>query len=150
MAKVLVSESEKKPLPLIHAIEGKALSDAHATKDAYPSGINPSPKTLNFGLGSDGKKLVFEDLPSVSAKRVLLNIDPLADQNTVTAGYEESLAEQMAQSEQMARILSLSNASAGGIAFENRRRIVAAFSTPDKPNNTGQTEVQGSSKQDIS
>jgi len=97
---------------------------------------------LNFGLGSDGKQLVFDDLPSVSAKRVLLNIDPLADQSTVTAGYEESLAQQMAQSEQMARILSLSNASAGGIAFENRKRIIAAFSTPEKPNDTGRTEVQ--------
>jgi small subunit ribosomal protein S15 len=30
-----------------------------------------------------------------------------------------------------------------GIAFENRRRVIAPFSEPGKPNHTGTTEVEG-------
>jgi hypothetical protein len=30
-----------------------------------------------------------------------------------------------------------------GIAFENRRRVIEAFSEPGQPNDTGRTKVQG-------
>ncbi|KAF8336340.1 uncharacterized protein EI90DRAFT_3045378 [Cantharellus anzutake] len=43
--------------------------------------------------------------------------------------------------EMLARITGLSNANARGIAFENRKRIVDAFSE-GKPNDTGRSEVQ--------
>jgi small subunit ribosomal protein S15 len=53
------------------------------------------------------------------------------------------MAEQLAASQQLERIASLSNANARGIAFENRRRIVEAFSEPGKPGDSGRSEVQG-------
>jgi small subunit ribosomal protein S15 len=43
----------------------------------------------------------------------------------------------------MAVVVDLCNANAAGIAFENRRRVITAFSEPGKPNHTGRTEVQG-------
>jgi len=41
-----------------------------------------------------------------------------------------------------AKLVDLRNANAKGIAFENRRRCVDAFSAPGKPNDTGRPEVQ--------
>ncbi|KAK7020486.1 hypothetical protein R3P38DRAFT_2969746 [Favolaschia claudopus] len=41
-----------------------------------------------------------------------------------------------------ARVIDLRNADAGGISYENRRRIVLAFSTPENPFSPGRTEVQ--------
>ena len=43
----------------------------------------------------------------------------------------------------LAKALDLRNANAAGIAFENRRRIIKAFSMPENPYDTGRTEVQG-------
>jgi small subunit ribosomal protein S15 len=43
----------------------------------------------------------------------------------------------------LARIIDLRNANAAGIAYENRRRIIAAFSEGDTPDDTGRPEVQG-------
>jgi len=42
----------------------------------------------------------------------------------------------------LARVISLKNANAKGIAFENRRRIIAAFSEPSNPHDPGRPEVQ--------
>ena len=44
-----------------------------------------------------------------------------------------------------ASLVNLRNANAAGIAFENRKRIVAAFSRPGKPEDSGSPEVQGRS-----
>ncbi|KAJ7775025.1 mitochondrial ribosomal protein S15 [Mycena metata] len=41
-----------------------------------------------------------------------------------------------------ARLIDLRNSDAGGIAYENRRRIIVAFSTPENPFDPGRTEVQ--------
>jgi hypothetical protein len=35
------------------------------------------------------------------------------------------------------------NVNAAGIAFENHWTVIAVFSEPGKPNNTGRMEVQG-------
>jgi hypothetical protein len=43
----------------------------------------------------------------------------------------------------MAALVDLRNADAAWIAFENRRRVIEAFSEPVKPDDTGRTEVQG-------
>ena len=43
----------------------------------------------------------------------------------------------------LAKVLDLRNANAAGIAYENRLRIIEAFSTPQNPFDPGRTEVQG-------
>jgi len=42
----------------------------------------------------------------------------------------------------LARLISLRNANAKGIAFENRKRIIATFSEPSNPHDPGRPEVQ--------
>jgi len=41
-----------------------------------------------------------------------------------------------------AKVVDLRNADADGIAYENKRRIIVAFSTPENPFDPGRTEVQ--------
>ena len=43
----------------------------------------------------------------------------------------------------LARLVDLRNANAKGIAYENRRRCIEAFSPTGDPNDTGRPEVQG-------
>lgn len=43
----------------------------------------------------------------------------------------------------LAQALDLRNANAAGVAYENRLRIIEAFSTPKNPFDPGRTEVQG-------
>jgi small subunit ribosomal protein S15 len=57
--------------------------------------------------------------------------------------HESELEAGVVQANVMARMVDLRNANAAGVAFENRRRVVEAFSEPGKPNDTGRTEVQG-------
>ncbi|KAJ7741580.1 hypothetical protein DFH07DRAFT_926057 [Mycena maculata] len=46
------------------------------------------------------------------------------------------------KSNNFARVIDLRNSDAGGIGYENRRRIIAGFSTPENPFDPGRTEVQ--------
>jgi small subunit ribosomal protein S15 len=142
LAKILVSDAERKPLPPIKAWDQQRLNHEFSTKQAYPHGPTPPPSSLNYGVDSVSAELLFEHLPRVATQRPLLQLDPLAAPEIHSQAYEEALTEQLAASDQMHRMLHLSNASAGGIAFENRRRIIDAFS-PEKPTDTGQSEVQG-------
>lgn len=143
LAKMLVSEAERKPLPLIKAWDQQQLQYEFSTKQTYPHGPKPPPGSLNYGVDTESTELLFEHLPRVATQRPLLQLDPLAPPEVHSEAYEEALTDQLAASDQMHRILHLSNASAGGIAFENRRRIIGAFSSSKKPNDTGRPEVQG-------
>ncbi|KAI9432061.1 hypothetical protein H4582DRAFT_1998882 [Lactarius indigo] len=60
----------------------------------------------------------------------------------MAAHHERELAHGVVQANQVARLVDLRNANAAGVAFENRRRVIAAFSEPGKPDDTGRTEVQ--------
>ncbi|KAI0299884.1 hypothetical protein BC826DRAFT_993928 [Russula brevipes] len=60
----------------------------------------------------------------------------------MTAQHGAELARGAAQADALGRVVDLRNASAAGIAFEDRRRIIAAFSGPGRVNDTGRTEVQ--------
>ena len=55
----------------------------------------------------------------------------------------EDEKEEEKKARQFARIVDLRNANARGIAFENRRRIIAAFSPTGKATDSGYPEVQG-------
>jgi small subunit ribosomal protein S15 len=54
-----------------------------------------------------------------------------------------ALAAGVRQANAMVALVGLPNANAAGIPFENRSRVIAAFSELGKPNDTGRTEVQG-------
>ena len=65
------------------------------------------------------------------------------DAEGTAAFHEMELVAGVAQANVLAKVVDLRNANAAGVAFENRRRVVEAFSEPGKPNDTGRTEVQG-------
>jgi hypothetical protein len=59
----------------------------------------------------------------------------------MVAHHGGALAVGVRQVNAMAAVVDLRNANAAGIAFENRRRVIAAFSEPGKSNDTAR-EVQ--------
>jgi small subunit ribosomal protein S15 len=67
------------------------------------------------------------------------------DMEGMSAYHETQLATGVTQANELAKMVDLRNANAAGIAFENRRRVIEAFSEPGKPNDSGRTEVQGAS-----
>lgn len=101
------------------------------------------PANYQYGIGPREQRLLMEDLPTVRMQQQTSQV------HTLQPDFEEEATRafhvEMKSKSQMARLLDLKNADAGGIAFENRRRIVAAFGESGKKNDTGRTEVQGTS-----
>ena len=101
------------------------------------------PANYQYGIGPREQRLLMEDLPTVRMQQQTSQVD------TLRPDFEEQATRafqvEMKSKSQMARLLDLKNADASGIAFENRRRIVEAFGEPGKKNDTGRTEVQGTS-----
>ncbi|KAJ7087885.1 hypothetical protein C8R44DRAFT_893120 [Mycena epipterygia] len=81
------------------------------------------PQYKAFGVAEAEEQKLFRDLPGLSST---LNGD---EKETAKAAH-------------FARVIDLRNSDAGGIAYENRRRIVLAFSTPENPFDPGRSEVQ--------
>lgn len=97
------------------------------------------PSHLSFGIeGGEEKKLLFEVLPALTVERGISTFDEDTVERTKAAMKEE-----LQKANMFARLVDLRNANAKGLAYENRRRIIAAFSTPEQPNDTGRPEVQG-------
>jgi len=109
--------------------------EARSVDDARP------PELLNFGIGEHEQEMLFKVLPNLTIEGV---IDEAVKHNPALLAREERLADaQEAQKTvQFARLVDLRNANAGGILFENKRRIVAAFSESDTVVDTGRPEVQ--------
>jgi small subunit ribosomal protein S15 len=122
------------------------------------------PPSLAFGLRAREQRMLFEHLPLLSAdmrtRREMTMVGnwqrwagPDAgvgvgdgqkkDAEGMAVFHEMQLAAGVAQANALARVVDLRNANAAGVAFENRRRVVEAFSAPGNPNDTGRTEVQG-------
>lgn len=97
------------------------------------------PKEFAFGVDTKEQKLLFDELPSVSAQ-MNANSLPSDSKSEEVVRLEEN---ERLKANLLAKALDLRNANAAGIAFENRRRIIKAFSTPENPYDTGRTEVQG-------
>ncbi|TFK41670.1 hypothetical protein BDQ12DRAFT_625691 [Crucibulum laeve] len=95
------------------------------------------PKQLSFGVGEAEKQMLFQDLPILTARPHTYSASPDAERNYQTAKEKEEKKATL-----FAKVLDLRNANAGGIAYENRRRIILAFSTPENPYDTGRSEVQ--------
>ena len=99
--------------------------------------------------------MLFDDLPHVTAELEKVNrkietvaMDRRMQSDRLWAGRKEETDDEIVDKEVrkanlFAKALDLRNANAAGIAFENRRRIIMAFSTPENPFDTGRTEVQG-------
>ena len=111
----------------------------------YPLGSVTMSKHLNYGVGEREKEVLFDTLPQLSA---LHSVASASDHPNVSATklqqqHDEAIPIERFKTRMLARVISLKNANAKGIAFENRRRIVAAFSEPSNPHDPGRPEVQG-------
>lgn len=134
LARVLVKPSQLEPLP--------ALENTQAIDPAQR--VVQLPEHFNFGIGPAERDLVFHQLPFVGVQRPFLQLKTSQDISNAseTAAQRQVTSDEQTASDLMARITSLSNASAKGIAYENRRRIIVEFSEPGQPNDTGRSEVQ--------
>ena len=115
------------------------------------------PPSLAFGIRDREQRMLFEHLPLLSAdmstrrEMAMPNWQRLGGGANVkstkvdemAAYHGAELAAGVAQANALAKVVDMRNANAAGIAFENRRRVIEAFSEPGKPNDTGRTEVQG-------
>jgi len=125
LAKILVTEEE-------------LATNAEPQPFTLSTGVLWMPRLLNYGVGEAEKELLFQLLPPLTAEMGGIR-RPTAW--TMTMHHEAEKTEMM-KANMLARVIDLRNANARGIAYENRRRIVAAFSDPGKPSDTGRPEVQ--------
>jgi small subunit ribosomal protein S15 len=114
----------------------------------YPLGSVTMSKHLNYGVGEREKELLFDTLPQLSAFHSVASPSSLGNQEDISATklqqqHEEAIPIERFKTRMLARVISLKNANAKGIAFENRRRIIGAFSEPSNPHDPGRPEVQG-------
>jgi small subunit ribosomal protein S15 len=105
-----------------------------------------APLASSFGIRAREQRMLFEHLPLLAAdmhtRREMRGTPKVAE---MAAQHERALEAGTRQAEALAKLVDLRNANAAGVAFENRRRVVEAFSEPGKPGDTGRTEVQGAS-----
>ncbi|KAJ6502396.1 hypothetical protein C8R45DRAFT_976502 [Mycena sanguinolenta] len=98
-------------------------------------GVADMPKYKAFGIAEEEANRLFKHLPALTGTAL-----------TAQSGNGEKVAQAVALEEvklaNFARVIDLRNADAGGISYENRRRIVLAFSSPENPVDPGRTEVQ--------
>jgi len=128
LAKILVSEEELQ------------IPDVDST--GQPPTTVQLPTQLNFGISETDKELIFRDLPELSAQAVVLGYQQ-ADPDALASLHDQSQVHERLKLNQFAKLVDLKNANAQGIAYENKRRIVLAFSGQEGSYNTGSTEVQG-------
>jgi small subunit ribosomal protein S15 len=126
LAKVIIKEADLTSTTAMHPKE-------------FSIGNVDLPKEFAFGVDAKEQTLLFDELPSVSAQ-MNANSLPSDSKSEEVVKLEEN---ERLKANLLAKALDLRNANAAGIAFENRRRIIKAFSTPENPYDTGRTEVQG-------
>ncbi|KAI0673915.1 S15/NS1 RNA-binding domain-containing protein [Trametes maxima] len=109
------------------------------------------PTYYNYGVGEAEKETLFDVLPALTAESQvrlktvgLVQIDGSTEPDPAALANAEgaAAAEELFKSGMFAKVVDLRNANARGIAYENRRRIIAAFSEPENPTDTGRPEVQ--------
>lgn len=106
--------------------------------------VHPS-TFVNYGIGEHEKGTLFHVLPEVTPRVTMeaMRLPENADPRKILAADAALRKVESEKLESFARLVDLRNANARGIAFENRRRVVAAFSEPENPTDTGRPEVQG-------
>lgn len=138
LAKILVDEEE-------------LVSNTDLKPVKLPVGTVHMPPQMGFGVGETEQLMLFGKLPLLSAEAEHLAL-AAAPEKGLKNLYDNlpKAAETLAKAQEkelkkanaFAQLLDLRNANAGGIAYENRRRIIAAFSTPSNPFDPGRSEVQ--------
>ncbi|KAF8492789.1 mitochondrial ribosomal protein S15 [Russula emetica] len=158
LAKVLVHPEELAPDAPV-----KRFFSLHDTMTAQEGGNVRVPSSLAFGIREREERMLFEHLPLLSADMSTRHKMTVMTNNSLSGGggggsganghqrkgvevisayHEMQLAAGVTQANVLAKMVDLRNANAAGIAFENRRRVIEAFSEPGKPNDSGRTEVQ--------
>ncbi|KAG8689245.1 hypothetical protein FRC11_003585 [Ceratobasidium sp. 423] len=135
---------ENSDLCKILLTEATVLAAPHQDLPVVSSTI-PFPRDINFGIKSLEKELVFQTLPEVAAQQTFYQVTKASYDAGLTAhahALQQAESKATINAIHLSRLADLRNASAAGIAVENRRRCVEAFSPPDKPNDTGRPEVQ--------
>lgn len=135
LAEVLVDEEA------LHATENMVVHKMPIGKVALPA-------HFAYGVEEAERHLLFGTLPDASTgmARAAAQTQAFAsgrpsEWNSEQAAVQE--ATELRKANLFAKVLDLRNANAAGIAYENRRRIIREFSTPENPFNPGRTEVQG-------
>ncbi|KAI0319474.1 hypothetical protein OF83DRAFT_1275621 [Amylostereum chailletii] len=130
LAKVLVQPSELTPPSSPETVH-------------LPEGDVRLPTAFAYGIRQHEKELLFSHLPVRSADMATMEaFTTMPGAAGMDAKHTVEMRLAVNNANTLARIVDLRNANAKGIAFENRRRIVEAFSQPGKPNDTGRPEVQ--------
>lgn len=121
-----------------------------------PIGVVHEPEQYAFALTKTEADELFGKLPILSseiASKVVQEFaqketgevervgDGLNTQEVISTGQESGNRE-LRKANIFAKVVDLRNADADGIAYENRRRIIEAFSGPENPFDPGRTEVQ--------
>ncbi|KAH9934092.1 S15/NS1 RNA-binding domain-containing protein [Epithele typhae] len=128
----------------------RILVTAEDIANSPPPSIDPKtgkvvlPKYMSYGLTEKETEAFFEVLPHLTVQGQVQNQTKgdNTEARTLVSAEVNASREVPGNNLMFARLVDLRNADAGGIAFENRRRIVAEFSEPEKPNDTGRPEVQ--------
>jgi len=107
-------------------------------------GVLEMPENLNFGVTDVEKKMLFENLPTLAAQGIADELKGFRGlgNDWMVAQYAKAERFELHKANMLAKVIDLRNANAKGIAYENRRRCVLAFSEPDKPFDPGRPEVQ--------
>ena len=131
LARILVTEEDILSTPV-------PPPEAHSIDDVRP------PAYLNFGVGDKEKELLFEVLPNLTIEGAVSAAQvPAWNSEKLNAAEDSANAWEAQKTVQFARLVDLRNANAKGILFENKKRIVAAFSESEDVVDTGRPEVQG-------
>ena len=121
--------------------EEQLVSTAETVTQRFSIGEVELPKEFGHGVTETEKTILFQDLP-VATMNMTSHVGP--DVGVVeSAEVRTEETRELTKANLVAKALDLRNANAAGIAFENRRRIIEAFSTPANPFDPGRTEVQG-------
>ncbi len=120
--------------------EGKLRSTTNQLPEEFNTRAAHMPQDLGYGVQHAEKKLLFEHLPMATLH--------MTSQVRKSSSFTKEMQEEDERTELkkvnlLAKALDLRNANAAGISYENRRRIIEAFSTTENPFDTGRTEVQG-------
>jgi len=99
------------------------------------------PKQLGYGIGEAEKQLLFQDLPILTAQANVVG-SPNRDAKVLARQLKYGMDRELNKVNAFVKFLDLRNANAGGIAYENRRRIIEAFSGSENPFDPGRSEVQ--------
>ncbi|KAJ3741926.1 hypothetical protein DFH05DRAFT_263301 [Lentinula detonsa] len=127
LAQILVNEAELSGPPQMTAVE-------------LPVGTVQLPSQMGFGVTDTDAEKLFRQLPELSMRT---RGSDKGSENEPFAVWAERVAErENRKANTFAKVLDLRNADSDGIAYENKRRIILAFSTPENQFDPGRTEVQ--------